>query len=238
MVYWIGSSRPPEPATWTERPEAYVNGGRKRVVKRREATSFLGSSSVSQWAVSDKLIWDIQSLWYKNKQPIFSLICLLLIHAYEQFTVICIIIIFIHQTPGKHAVYSGIYEAKSIWLYDLGLLEHGVYPDVQNPGWLMSIGNYTIRGSPINQSHPITIKRLSVEHQEHDDEPVDGMRLRGSLILDKPMVYTMFLGYIWYIGLLFELQATVDNIFHWMTPKRNIYIMYYTYVYSPIYAHI
>ena len=94
----------------------------------------------------------------------FSLISLLLIHAYEQFTAVCIIIMFINQTPGKHAVYSGIYEANSIWLYDLGLLEHGVYPDVQNPGWLMGIGNYTIilipetmgnitiRGSPINQS--------------------------------------------------------------------------------------
>ena len=44
----------------------------------------------------------------------FSLISLLLIHAYEQFTAVCIIIMFINQTPGKHAVYSGIYEANSI----------------------------------------------------------------------------------------------------------------------------
>jgi len=46
-------------------------------------------------------------------------------------------------------------------------------------------GEYHNPGKPYQ---PITIKRLSVEHQEHDDEPVDGMRLRGSLVLDKPMV--------------------------------------------------
>lgn len=84
-------------------------------------------------------------------------------------------------------------------IYDLGLLEHGVYPDEQcAKPWLVdeyrelymfsNHGNNGEYHNPGKPYQPITIKRLSVEHQEHDDEAVDGMRLRGFLILDKPMV--------------------------------------------------
>ena len=64
---------------------------------------------------------------------------------------------------------------------------------VQNLAWLVSIGDsitivfITVWGILYE---PITIKRLqmSVEHQEHDDEPVDGMRFRGFPFFDQPMV--------------------------------------------------